>query len=72
MLVVYFISFVIGGLISFMLYGTVPVIISMIISMIVGAIIGLVWSKIKQIRARRKYIRIMKNIFGDKYLFFKD
>ena len=53
------ISFIIGGIIAVILYGKVPVIISLIISFIIGCIIGLISYKIKQRKAENEYITNM-------------
>lgn len=54
----FIISFIIGGLVSIILYGKVPVIISLIISFIAGVIIGLISYKIKKRKAEQEYIML--------------
>ena len=54
----FIISFIIGGLVSIILYGKVPVIISLIISCMAGVIIGLISYKIKKRKAEREYIML--------------
>ena len=55
----FIISFIIGGLISIILYGKVPVIISLIISFMTGIIVGLISYKIKKRKAEREYIMFL-------------
>lgn len=55
MILLYVISFIMGGLISFILYGKVPVIVSLIISFMVGGLIGYIYNKIRQKKAEREY-----------------
>ena len=55
----FIISFIIGGLISIILYGKVPVIISLIISFMTGIIVGLISYKIKKQKAEREYIMFL-------------
>lgn len=55
----FIISFVIGGLISIILYGKVPVIISLIISFMTGIIVGLISYKIKKRKAEREYVMFL-------------
>lgn len=50
------IAFVIGGLIAFILYGKVPVIVSLAISTMVGGMIGAIHYKIKQKKAEQEWI----------------
>ena len=55
----FIISFIIGGLISIILYGKVPVIISLIISFMAGIIVGLISYKIKKRKAEREYVMFL-------------
>ena len=55
----FIISFIIGGLISIILYGKVPVIISLIISFMTGIIVGLISYKIKKQKAEREYVMFL-------------
>ena len=55
----FIISFIIGGLISIILYGKVPVIISLIISFIAGIIVGLYFYIIKKRKAEREYVMFL-------------
>ena len=55
----FIISFIIGGLISIILYGKVPVIISLIISFMTGIIVGLISYKIKKRKAEREYVMFL-------------
>ena len=55
----FIISFIIGGLISIMLYGKVPAIISLIISFMTGIIVGLISYKIKKRKAEREYVMFL-------------
>ena len=55
----FIISFIIGGLISIILYGKVPAIISLIISFMTGIIVGLISYKIKKRKAEREYIMFL-------------
>ena len=55
----FIISFIIGGLISIILYGKVPVITSLIISFMTGIIIGLISYKIKKRKAEREYVMFL-------------
>lgn len=53
----YVIGFIIGGLISLILYGKVPVIVSLTISLIVGGIIGGIHYKIRKKKVEREYVK---------------
>ena len=55
----FIISFIIGGLISIILYGKVTVIISLIISFMTGIIVGLISYKIKKQKAEREYVMFL-------------
>ena len=55
----FIISFIIGGLISIILYGKVPVIISLIISFIAGIIVGLFSYIIEKRKAEREYVMFL-------------
>ena len=55
----FIISFIIGGLISIILYGKVSVIISLIISFMTGIIVGLISYKIKKRKAEREYVMFL-------------
>ena len=55
----FIISFIIGGLISIILYGKVPVIISLIISFMTGIIVGLISYKVKKRKAEREYVMFL-------------
>ena len=55
----FIISFIIGGLISIILYGKVPAIISLIISFMTGIIVGLISYKIKKQKAEREYVMFL-------------
>ena len=55
----FIISFIIGGLISIILYGKVPAIISLIISFMTGIIVGLISYKIKKRKAEREYVMFL-------------
>ena len=55
----FIISFIIGGLISIILYGKVPVIISLIISFIAGIIVGLFSYIINKRKAEREYVMFL-------------
>ena len=55
----FIIPFIIGGLISIILYGKVPVIISLIISFMTGIIVGLISYKIKKRKAEREYVMFL-------------
>ena len=57
---VYVISFVIGGFISFILYGKVPMIVSLIIALMIGGLIGYVYNRIQLKKAEREYVEWMK------------
>ena len=48
MVLVYVISFIVGGFISFMLYDKVPVIVSLIIATMVGGLIGYIYNRIQR------------------------
>lgn len=58
---VYAISFIIGGLISFVLYGKVPVIVSLIISFMIGGLIGYIHNRIQRKKAERAYVEWLKH-----------
>ena len=62
MLLVYVISFIVGGLISFILYGKVPAIVSLIIAIMVGGLIGYIYNRIQRKKAEREYIEWMKRV----------
>lgn len=53
----YVISFIVGVVISLILYGKVPVFITWIIAAIVGGLIGYVNYKIKQKKAEKEHIK---------------
>ena len=55
----FIISFIIGGLISIILYGKVPAIISLIISFMTGIIVGLISYKIKKRKDEREYVMFL-------------
>ena len=55
----FIISFIIGGLISIILYGKVPAIISLIISFMIGIIVGLISYKIKKRKAEQEYVMFL-------------
>ena len=55
----FIISFIIGGLISIILYGKVPVIISLIILFIAGIIVGLFSYIIKKRKAEQEYVMFL-------------
>ena len=60
MVLVYVISFIVGGFISFRLYGKVPVIVSLIIATMVGGLIGYIYNRIQRKKAEREYVEWMK------------
>ena len=55
----FIISFIIGGLISIILYGKAPALISLIISFMTGIIVGLISYKIKKQKAEREYVMFL-------------
>lgn len=57
---VYVISFIVGGFISFMLYDKVPVIVSLIIATMVGSLIGYIYNRIQRKKAEQEYVEWMK------------
>lgn len=57
---VFVISYIVGMLISFVLYGKVPMIISLVITTMVGGLIGYIYSKIQRKKSEREYIEWMK------------
>jgi uncharacterized membrane protein YjjP (DUF1212 family) len=57
---VYVISFIVGGFISFMLYGKVPMIISLIIATMVGGLIGYIYNRIQRKKAERECVEWMR------------
>ena len=59
-MLLYVISFVIGGLIGFILYGKVPMIMSLIIATIIGGLIGGIYNLIQRKKAEREYVEWMK------------
>ena len=71
-MLVYIISFIIGGLIAFILYGKVPVFVSLIISLIIGGAIGFIKYKYEQRKAELEYIRMRKDILEKYHLNLKD
>ena len=60
MLLVYVISFIVGGFISFILYDKVPVIVSLIIATMVGGLIGYIYNRIQRKKTEREYVEWMK------------
>ena len=60
MVLVYVISFIVGGFISFILYDKVPVIVSLIIATMVGGLIGYIYNRIQRKKAEREYVEWMK------------
>ena len=60
MLLVYIISFIVGGFIGDILYGKVSVIWILIISTIIGGSIGGIYNIIKQNKLDREYIEYLK------------
>ena len=61
MVLIYVISFIVGGFIGFMLYGKIPVIVSLIISTVVGGLIGHIYNVIQRKKAEREYVEWMKH-----------
>lgn len=62
MVLVYVLSFIIGGFIGFVLYGKVPVIISLIIATMVGGLIGYIYNKVQEKKVEREYNEMLKRI----------
>ena len=60
MVLVYVISFIVGVFIGFILYGDVPMIVSLIIATIVGGLIGCVYNRIQRKKAEREYVEWIK------------
>lgn len=58
----YIFSFIIGGLITVVLYGKVPMLVLLTISLIVGGLIGYIYNKIQQKKAERAYVEMLKRI----------
>ena len=56
---VYSLSFILGGLISVILYGKVHPIVSLIVSFTVGGLIGYIYNRIKRKKAEREYVEWM-------------
>ena len=62
MLLACLITFIIGGLIGFVLHGIVPMYVILIISGIVGFTIGCIYNMIQKKKAEREYVRLLKHI----------
>ena len=61
MVFMYLLSFILGGFISFILYGKVPMIVSLLISFMIGGLIGYIYFRIKRKKADREYAEWMKS-----------
>lgn len=62
MLLVYLISFIVGGLIGIVLHGIVPLFVILIIATMVGYAIGSIYNKIQRKKAEREYARLLEHI----------